>query len=82
MEPLVDALKRVESDNAIPDGTDDDVLPNVEVVQALAMKFLTNKDGSLRCDDIDTLWKRHGYFIYPYGRRAALRTKKGIIVFG
>lgn len=92
MEHLVRMLNDVDASDLENRG-DDNVLSNqdhllVRVIRYLATILLITDDGNPRFDEIDTLFKEHGYFIFPGERdgfgwvTACIRTKKGVIVFG
>ena len=92
MNHLVRMLNDVDSSDLENRG-DDKILSNqdhllVSVIRHLATILLIDDNGNPRFDDMDKLYKEHGYFIFPGERdrfgwvTACLETKKGIIVFG
>lgn len=92
MEKLVAYLNQIDTSD-LPDGDDGVILRRddhelVVYIQNLAEDLLIDDGGTPRFELIDTLFRTHGYFIFPGERdrfgwlTACLRTKKGVIVFG
>lgn len=91
MDRLVECLKIVES-SSLPDDHENrlDTVdhPLIDEILFIADRLLITDKGEPAFDEIDRLYKEHGYFIYPGERdrfgwvTAFLQTKKGFIVFG
>jgi len=92
MNRLLECLKTID-ESTLPDDDDDIRLdatdhPIVDEIEFIATQLFIDDEGSPKFDEMDTLHKVYGYFIYPgeldrFGWvTACLRTKKGIIVFG
>ena len=62
--------------------------PLIDEIQFIAARFLIDDKGNPVFDEMDRLYRDHGYFIYSNGRdqfgwlTACVQTKKGFIVFG
>lgn len=91
MERLVECLNTVNN-SSLPDDSDrrlDPVdHPLIDEIQFIADRFLITDKGEPEFDEMDRLYKEHGYFVFPGERdrfgwvTACIQTKKGIIVFG
>jgi hypothetical protein len=91
MQRLVECLKSVD-DSSLPDGEETHLdpvdHPLIDEIRFIAERFLITDNGEPVFDEIDRLYKEHGYFVFPGERdrfgwvTACIQTKKGIIVFG
>ncbi len=82
---MLEATDLPETSETVLDSVDHDLID--EVKHAATQSMITSK-GEPHFDNIDELWRTHGYFIFPGERdrfgwlTACIQTKKGIIVFG
>jgi hypothetical protein len=91
MQRLVECLESID-ESSLPDTPDvrlDEVdHPLIYEIIYLATDLLIADDGGPDFDEMDKLFKEHGYFVFPGERdrcgwlTACLQTKKGFIVFG
>ena len=91
MQRLVECLNAVD-DSSLPDSTDTHLdpvdHPLIDEIQFIADRMLITDEGRPDFDEMDRLFKEHGYFVFPGERdsfgwvTACIQTKKGIIVFG
>ncbi len=91
MEKLVYILKSIEASGLVE--SDDLVLRNrdhddISLAEAYATTLFVSEEGVPKFDEIDRLYKEHGYVILPGQRErygsvtGVIQTKKGLIVFG
>ena len=91
MQRLVECLKTVDA-SSLPETPDIrlDVVDHmlIDEIIFIATRLLINYEGEPDFDEIDRLYKEHGYFVFPGERdrfgwvTACIQTKKGFIVFG
>ena len=91
MQRLVECLKSVETSSLADDSDrrlDPVDHPLIDEIRFIADRFLITDKGEPEFDEMDRLFKEHGYLVYPGERdrfgwvTACIQTKKGIIVFG
>lgn len=91
MQRLLECLNAVDASSLPEDSEirlDVSDHPLIDEIIFIATRLLITDKGEPEFDEMDKLYKEHGYFIYPGERdrfgwvTACLQTKKGVIVFG